>query len=239
MSARRGWWVGLAIAGCGGVDEYVPPSLVGSDAAVDAAVIDAARPVDAWVDAPSDGVTALPDITLVESLMAGSIQINEQSFLADDCEILEGCVGAPGQRRLLRFSTVTANQGTGDVYIGNPEGNPLYEYSACHGHHHFRAYADYELLDGNGAIVTGNKQAFCLLDSLQIDQAAPGPKYSCAFQGITAGWADSYPYFLACQWIDITDVAPGNYTLRVTVNPDEIIEETDYTNNVLSIPVTF
>jgi hypothetical protein len=239
MSSPRGWSrvagavaPALALASCGGVDEVIPPRVV-----IDAAAVDA--PVDAWVDAPSDGVTALPDIVLVESQMAGSIHITDQTFAAEDCEIVEGCVGGTGVRRLLRFSTVTANQGTGDLYLGNPEGNPLFEFSACHGHHHFLGYALYELVDGNGTLVTGNKQAFCLLDSVQVEPGSPGPKYTCELQGISAGWADSYPYFLPCQWLDITGLTPGEYTLRVSVNPDQILPETDYGNNVLSIPVTF
>jgi hypothetical protein len=34
-------------------------------------------------------------------------------------------------------------------------------------------------------------------------------------------------------------VTPGIYTLRITVNPSQILVESDYTNNVLELPVTF
>ena len=118
-------------------------------------------------------------------------------------------------------------------------GNPLFEYSDCHEHHHFAGYASYELVGADGVVVTGHKQAFCLLDSIQRDLSVQGPRYSCTNQGITAGWADSYPAFLPCQWIDITGVTPGAYTLRITVNPMRVFEEADYTNNVLELPVTF
>jgi hypothetical protein len=224
----------VAAAACGGVDEVVPP-----DAPADAAEIDAEPIADARTDAPDDGRAALPDITLVENLIMGTVRAQNQIFSADDCELLEGCIGAAGTRRLLRFSTVTANVGAGDLYFGPPESNPAFEYSVCHGHFHLAGYATYELVDGAGTVLTGHKQAFCLLDSIQIDPQRPGPYYTCANQGISAGWADSYPEFLPCQWIDITDVAPGVYTLRITVNPDQIFEETDYTNNVFELPVTF
>jgi len=223
----------LVGAGCSGPDEVVPVRVI------DGAIVDGPPPVDAWVDAPSDGVTALPDITLVPSLMSGSVQVEDRSFTAGDCEVIEGCVGGPGLRRLLRFTTVTANSGTGDLYLGAPANNPLFEFSPCHGHFHFSGYAAYELMGPGGVIVTGRKQAFCLLDTIQIDATRPGPRYTCDLQGISAGWADSYPAFLPCQWIDITDVPPGAYTLQVRVNPQRVLAETDYSNNSLDIPVVF
>lgn len=225
-----------ALAACGGPDEVIPP-VVFDAPPTDAPELDA--PTDARTDASSDGRPALPDITLVEDLMTGTIQVQEVNFDANACELMEGCIGAAGARLLLRFTTVTANLGTGDLYFGPPEQNPLFEFSACHGHYHFSGYADYELVDGNGVVVSGHKQAFCLLDTLQVTPGAPGPYYTCANQGIGAGWADSYANFLPCQWIDITDVTPGVYTLRVRVNPTMTFEESDYSNNTLDLPVTF
>jgi hypothetical protein len=225
-----------AVAGCSGPDEVIPPIVLDAPPA-DSAEIDADLPIDARTDAPDDGRPALPDMVLMENLMMGSIQIQDMSFDANSCEIMEGCVGAPGLRRLLRFTTITGNIGTGDLYFGPPESNPLFEYSTCHGHYHFSGYADYELRDNNSVVVSGHKQAFCLLDTLQITPGAPGPYYTCANQGIGAGWADSYPNFLPCQWIDITGLTPGAYTLRIRINPDMAFEETDYSNNQLDIPV--
>lgn len=226
--------VAVAVVGCGGPDEVVPV-----DARADAAEVDAELPVDARTDAPSDGRPALPDMVLVEELMRDSVLYQDMNFSADACELVEACVGAPGARRLLRFTTVTANVGHGDLYFGPPESNPLFEYSVCHGHYHFGGYAAYELVGPGGVVVAGHKQAFCLLDTFAVDPARPGPYYTCANQGISAGWADSYPYYLPCQWIDITDVAPGSYTLRVRVNPDRVFEEEDHDNNTLDISVTF
>ena len=63
--------------------------------------------------------------------------------------------------------------------------------------------------------------------------------HDCYNQGIQAGWSDLYGNTLDCQWLDITDVTPGTYTLRVRINPTMAFEESDYTNNALDIPVTF
>ena len=55
---------------------------------------------------------------------------------------------------------------------------------------------------------------------------------------ISRGWADVYSAELPCQWIDVTDVPPGNYKLHVVINPDHLLAETDYSNNEALVDVT-
>jgi hypothetical protein len=100
-------------------------------------------------------------------------------------------------------------------------------------------YASYELLDGSGTVITGRKQAFCLEDDRQVQAGARPPHYTCRNQGIQRGWADVYTRDTACQWIDVTDVPHGAYTLRVTVNPLKTITESSYDNNVFTVDVVF
>ncbi len=103
-----------------------------------------------------------------------------------------------------------------------------------HNHAHYSNYARYELLDPSSqAVVIGHKQGFCLLDS-----ECANPRYTCGNQGITAGCADLYGSTLGCQYLDVTGVPPGSYTLRVTVDPFGRINETNEGNNVVSTPVT-
>ena len=40
------------------------------------------------------------------------------------------------------------------------------------------------------------------------------------------------------QWIDVTDVPPGNYLLESEVNPNGIIQEITREDNRVSVPVT-
>jgi len=166
-----------------------------------------------------------------------------QSFDAGDCAIVEGCVEAPGFRRLLRFDTWTPNTGDADLYLGNPADSPeLFEYSACHDHNHFNSYARYSLHDASGAVVArGHKQAFCLIDYYHYpgtdSTGAVYPVMTCQFQGIQSGWQDVYGSHLDCQWVDVTDVAPGTYTLRIELNYDGVLREADYTNNRAEVTI--
>jgi hypothetical protein len=183
----------------------------------------------------------LPDLTVSAEVAQASLLIDEEFFPADSCAIEEGCVVEPGSRRLLRFSTMTPNIGETDLILGDPTGTPGFEFAPCHGHFHFNGYARYELVNDIGEIVAvGHKQAFCLLDStpIGIPGAPTSTRFHCGFQGLQRGWADIYDAALDCQWVDITDVADGNYLLRISINPDQVIEESDYENNTIEVPVT-
>jgi hypothetical protein len=170
-----------------------------------------------------------------------SARFEYRTFDTAHCAVQDRCIEAPGQRRLLRFDTRTPNIGSADMYLGMPSRtNPNFEYSACHGHYHFNTYAAYELrrLDGTVA-ARGHKQAFCLLDSNRyLTSAGATARYNCGNQGIQMGWSDVYGSGLDCQWVDVTDVAPGNYVLHIEINAAHILNETDYTNNVVDVPIT-
>ena len=122
--------------------------------------------------------------------------------------------------------------------LGNPVDNPLFEFHACHNHYHFNGFADYRLVGPSGTVAAGFKASFCLTDTYRQNPAAnPQRRYDCSYQGIQWGWADVYTAQLDCQWIDVTDVPPGHYTLELEVNPDRLLTESNYANNVASIGV--
>ena len=164
-----------------------------------------------------------------------------REFAEDDCAIAEQCVDGPGERRLLRFSTITPNLGEADFVVGSPELNPeFFEWGECHGHWHFSDFAGYRLIDFDDNVVAeGHKMAFALIDlSPFLDDAGPG-KYPMqdGTQGISVGWADIYNSQLDCQWIDITGVPAGVYILEITINPEAIIQESNHLDNVVLLPV--
>ncbi|MFC5211916.1 lysyl oxidase family protein [Pseudonocardia sulfidoxydans] len=57
-------------------------------------------------------------------------------------------------------------------------------------------------------------------------------------EGISVGSGDNYDYTVDYQWLDVTAVPSGTYTLVNTVNPDRRILEKDYENNSSSIVVS-
>ncbi|MEQ1858935.1 MAG: lysyl oxidase family protein [Chthoniobacteraceae bacterium] len=179
-----------------------------------------------------------PGVDLISWGPALDPYLTTESFTAADCEVDEGLITA-GTHRLLRFNTQTRNVGSQDLVLGDPAGNPDFEFQACHGHYHFRGFASYQLLDDNDQpVATGRKVSFCLLDGLRWDPKAPATAhYDCETQGIQAGWADVYDAGLPGQWIDVSGVPPGTYTLVITMNPDRLITESDYSNNSASTQV--
>jgi hypothetical protein len=219
-----------------------------SDAAVnvpDAATSDAAPPDAPTFDAGPDALAG-PDLTVNGRRLRADLAIEDQFFEADACELDpdEDCIGAAGDRRLLRFSVETPNIGLEDLYLGPPNpGNPNFVFSSCHGHYHFQGYAEYFLEDSEGTLVApGQKQAFCLLDwhkyLIDDDTVNDSGSYGCNNQGIQRGWSDVYEARLPCQYIDITGVPDGDYTLRIEINAARGLEEMSYDNNSVTVPVT-
>jgi hypothetical protein len=58
-----------------------------------------------------------------------------------------------------------------------------------------------------------------------------------AEQGLSVGWGDTYPYYLAGQSIDVTGLPDGEYTLTIEADPKERIFESNEGDNTNSIVV--
>ncbi len=186
------------------------------------------------------------------------------TFSSSSCSVIEGHT-EPGIRKLVRFTFTTPNFGDGDLIIGAPADHPeWFEWSPCHGHYHFREYADYRLWTVLGyelltilrgmnwesttadlieqypflasQFVAGHKQGFCVVDMLAYEDGAPARYRDCATnQGISVGWADQYHWRLDGQWVDVTDVPSGAYILEGEVNAEQLYEESDYSNNSAAV----
>lgn len=49
--------------------------------------------------------------------------------------------------------------------------------------------------------------------------------------GISVNCTDIYRYNIDCQWVDISELDVGTYTMTVAINPDFKVPEMNYDNN--------
>lgn len=177
-----------------------------------------------------------PDVTVDADLLARSAFIERREFEPSSCEYAEGCVLGPGLRRLLRFSVSIPNLGAAPATVPTRTQAPeLYQYDACHQHDHLVGFAGYELRDARDTVTAvGRKQGFFLLDFAPTCLDSPSLDFG-AGTGISPGWADVYTSEFACQWLDITDVPDGAYTLRVSVDQNDVIDEDDVHPNTVTV----
>uniref|UniRef100_A0A3B4WXL0 Lysyl oxidase homolog n=1 Tax=Seriola lalandi dorsalis TaxID=1841481 RepID=A0A3B4WXL0_SERLL len=143
-------------------------------------------------------------------------------------------------RVLLRFPQRVKNQGTADFLPSKPR--YAWEWHSCHNHFHsMDEFSLYELLDARtqSQVAEGHKASFCLEDT----SCDPGyyRRFACTShtQGLSPGCYDTYNADIDCQWIDITDVSPGKYILKVTVNPRQQVPESNFNNNVVRCDVQY
>lgn len=177
-----------------------------------------------------------PDLVVVQSAFENSLQ--RATVTSSNCMVAEQCLTGHGTRTVIRFDTDIRNIGQTDYFIGNPANNPSqFNTNNCHNHAHYEGYAEYVLypMPTNGTrIPIGFKNGFCVMDL--SCPAGFTSKYGCGNMGVTAGCGDIYGRNLDCQWIDITDVADGQYLLAIKVNWDQSPDalgrhETNYQNN--------
>lgn len=222
----------------------------------------------------------LPDLIADQVLLRRNWVVHVENLPPASCAVIEGGI-TPGWRTLLRFTVSTPNIGTADLIVGDPNehvaaNDGLFELAECHHHFHFKHYALYELVDPvTGQVWRASKQGFCMTDSQKYQgfdgQANSNATYTeCGApgvpgnQGISVGWADIYVWRLQGQFfvLDGGDgqppVPPGEYVLRVTVNPGFVpaagepcrfadplhpgvchqLPESDFENNITQITVT-
>jgi len=225
--------------------------------------------------------TPMPDLIVRGDKLAQQWVVRDEKLDATLCSVEEGGI-TPGTHRIIRFTVMTPNIGNADIALGDPNAHVaandgLYEFATCHHHYHFRHYALYQLIDPQtGTVWKAAKKGFCMLDTDPNPDWLDGvpPKNhefrSCGAigipgnQGISSGWADTYRFFLGGQYfvLDGGDgqpvVPPGNYIIRITVNPGFIpqngepcryadpnhpgvchqLPESNYENNIAEVPVT-
>lgn len=189
---------------------------------------------------PAAGAQGLPDLVVRAETLGDQWVVRDENLPANFCSVIEGGI-TPGVRKLLRFTVMTGNIGTADLFVGDPN-DPAnadkFEFAECHHHHHFKEYATYSLVDPRtGKVWRAAKRGFCMLDTdpnpAWYPTGAPKNwKYrNCGAigipgnQGISVGWTDTYRFTLGGQFFvldggDGQDPVPaGTYILRIHANP--------------------
>ena len=124
-------------------------------------------------------------------------------------------------------------------------------YVNADGHHHWHlqhvAYYSLWNAEKSAEVAPAQKVGFCLEDSQRMEETGPEkaiysdeedapfgsrefcrqyqPEATNVYEGISEGWRDEYTSNLAFQWVDVSNVTPGEYWLRAEADPEHFIQE--------------
>ncbi|KAK5624181.1 hypothetical protein CRENBAI_002487 [Crenichthys baileyi] len=169
----------------------------------------------------------LPDLVPDPNYVQASTYIQRAHMYSLRCAAEEKCLSSSAYspettdydvRVLLRFPQRVKNKGMADFMPNRPR--HTWEWHSCHQHYHsMDEFSHYDLLEVSTGrkVAEGHKASFCLEDT--TCDFGHLKRYACTShtQGLSPGCYDTYNADIDCQWIDITDIKPGNYILKVIV----------------------
>jgi len=146
---------------------------------------------------------------------------------------------------------VRLSDGSVRTYID--AGRLRYTPESTHTHWHLLDFQRYELRREDGTLVVRDrKSGFCLADHYGFaarrvaafrgarflgNCAASQPRVLSVEQGSSPGYTDLYPPHFHGQNLELRGVPAGTYVLVHRANPEERLEELDYTNNAASMRI--
>jgi hypothetical protein len=162
-------------------------------------------------------------------------------------------VGARPTARAPMLARQLVELSDGSVRAHPGVGRLRYTPESTHTHWHLLDFQRYELRRADGTLVVRDrKSGFCLADhygyAARRVAAFRGPRYlgNCASsqpdvlsveQGTSSGYTDLYPAHFHGQNLELRGVPAGVYMLIHRANPEERLEELDYSNNAASLRI--
>jgi hypothetical protein len=157
-------------------------------------------------------------------------RFEDRFFGEDDCS-LQKCLSGRGARRLLSFSLNLANRGDAPMILTLRDA-PGVKHVACDGSLFLDGFLRYDLFDAQGVRRSSGVGDVALTCQRDLTAQSTSP-FDCNTLGLEARSYRTFAGGSDCQWVDITTVPPGQYTLRMSINADGQLAESDLANNVL------
>lgn len=160
-------------------------------------------------------------------------QISYNDYPNCDCRIGGTFIPGATHRKVLRVLIDVMNIGTAHLFIGAPSSD--YYMEDCWGRRLFANWARMELKNSSMITVADVYTKYRFWDS--TGGGRERAIFSDSMQGLSRNnRCMSLINSNECSWLDVTDLpASDTYTLTITVNPNNIIPELDYSNNALTV----
>lgn len=175
------------------------------------------------------------DPFLTEVAIRDQPRIMHVDFPECDCRIGSPFIPSATGGKVLTVQIEAMNVGTAHLFIGSPS---IEHYAQdCMGRVLFRNWAKLELRNSTAHIVRTVFHDFRFWDSM--GGLLKRNMFTDSMQGLCVGSiCGSLGNANECSWVDVTDLpASDTYTLTITVNPNQIVPELDYTNNAITVPI--
>ena len=178
------------------------------------------------------------DLYIPPESLRPQVQIREFK-VANEAEVADGCAKV-GVRRMLAVDFDVQNRGKEDLVLGEDYLSPWHAYSTAEMWYRFIGFWRMEMFDTNSKLVAAIEPP--MIPSFSgtrrwNPQASEIKRFNFDRQGLRGGWTQKVQSFWSCQFIDITDIAPGDYTVTITVDPWNRVPESNEDNNTVSFPV--
>jgi hypothetical protein len=142
-----------------------------------------------------------------------------------------------------KLTRVTQRLQQEGAWVEHPTAATMFYSGDGHNHWHVFGLQDWKLAfeaTPNDRLASAAKTGFCFWDNVNLSNA---PRFytgaaECHEQpngtvpmGLSVDWGDKYPWNIAFQYIDVSQLPYGNYCLTVTADPRGEFVEVDTANN--------